>query len=305
MLTRDGAITDPIPDWIFRRGRFVTNLPVLQEIGKAMTASTGRPRGHTWKVLFALLAVAAIQRRVKVVLADAKRTANVLTPEQAEELGLGSRVTYRQVELAVTDLAAGFHWRVNHVTGEARPPRIPMSLDTFTTRLAAEVLPRKLRRAKTIALDSTDAESHFARQSWTPGKTSDAVDGALPESEVELPEKQVNMNGYPFMGADGRYIHCKDPEVREGYRSGKNLGKKELFLGMDLHVATAVPEQGADGFAGLILGFVVRPAGSGKGEAGITLLDSLSEAGMTAKTVLADRGYSYLKAENWAHQLME
>lgn len=310
MLKRDGAIVDPIGPEVFRRARFLGSRPVLQEVGQAMTATTGRPRVHSWETLFFLLALAATIDEGKLLMAKAVRSAKVLTPEQAEQVGLTQPVTYRQMEAAVTDLAAGFGntLRVNRVTGEVteiRPPRIPMSLDTFTTRLVAEVLPRNLRRSQTVAIDSTDAESHFARQSWTPGKTADAVDGALPESEVELPEKRVNRRGYPFLGPDGRYIHCYDKDVREGYRSGKNFAKKQIFLGMDIHLATTVPELGEKGFASLFIGAVIRPAGDGKGEAGIALMDSMAEARLGVKTVLADRGYTYLKAENWADKLME
>lgn len=316
MLKREGAIIDPIPDWIFRRARHIATRPVLREIGEAMTAKTGRPRTHSWDTLFTLLAIAAVNSKNDLLMADAVRAGTVLTPEQkayledvldegSTRLGLKRAVSYRQMESALASLAGAFQFRVNVDTGEVDLPRVSMSLDTFTSRLVSEVLPRKLRRSTTIALDSTDAESHFARQSWTPGKTSDAVDGALPEKDVELPEKRSNNPGYPKRGIDGRFIHCYDDDVREGYRAGKNFGRKELFLGFDLHLATTVPELGADGFASLIIGLVVRPAGDAKGEAGIALIDSMNEAGLPTSTVLADRGYTYLVAENWADQLME
>lgn len=93
--------------------------------------------------------------------------------------------------------------------------------------------------------------------------------------------------------------------MREGYRSGKNFSKKGIFLGFDLHMATTVPQLGASGFASLIIGLVIRPAGDAKGEAGIALIDSMNEAGLPTSTVLADRGYTYLVADSWAGLLME
>ncbi|MDN5746368.1 MAG: hypothetical protein L0H31_14795, partial [Nocardioidaceae bacterium] len=179
MLKREGAIIDPIPDWIFRRARHIATRPVLKEIGEAMTAKTGRPREHSWDTLFTLLAIAAVNSKNDLFMADAVRAGKVLTQEQKEylegaleegstKLGLTKPVKYRQMESALTSLAAAFQFRVNVDTGEVDLPRVSMSLDTFTTRLVSEVLPRKLRRSTTIALDSTDAESHFARQSWTP-----------------------------------------------------------------------------------------------------------------------------------------
>lgn len=316
MLKRDGAIIDPIPDWIFRRARHIATRPVLKEIGEAMTAKTGRPRTHSWDTLFTLLAIAAVNSKNDLFVADAVRAGTVLTEGQIEyleasleegstKIGLRKPVSYRQMESALASLASAFQPRVNVLTGEVHLPRVSMSLDVFTTRLVSEVLPRSLRRSKTIALDSTDAESHFARRSWTPDKTSDAVDGDLPEKEVQLPEKRRNHSGYPKEGSDGRHIHCYDEDVREGYRSGKNLSKKGVFLGFDLHLATTVPELGAEGFASLIIGLVVRPAGDAKGEAGIALIDSMDESGLPTSTVLADRGYTFLVADSWADQLMQ
>lgn len=270
-----------------------------------MTAATGRPRTHTWEVLFTLLAVQAIHDDRRVLLSNAQRVSEVLAPDQSRELGLAGPVTYRQVEAAVADLAAGFHERVNHATGEVLPPRIPMRIDTFLTRLVSEALPRALRRGQTVAIDSTDVESHFKRRSWTPGATADAVDGALPETEVEMPTRRVNYPGYPRRGPSGRWSHCYDPAVTEGYRSGKNLRPKEVFLGFDVHLATPVPELGAPGFAPFILGAVVRPAGDGKGDAGIALLDAMADSGLPTSNVISDRGYTYLRAESWADRLMD
>ena len=57
--------------------------------------------------------------------------------------------------------------------------------------------------------------------------------------------------------------------------------------------------------ASLSFGLVARPAGEDKAEAGLALLDAMTSAGMPMKTVLADRGYTYLKAASWAGPLQD
>lgn len=309
MRTREGAVINSINPEVFRRGRWIATRPVFQEIGQAMRAKTGRPRELPWDTYFTLLAIAAfVGNPGTLTLSEAQKVSRVLTVKQRKTLGLTGPVPYSQIESAAADLADAFNASVDTETGEIiKGPRLAMPLDDFTTRVVAGVLPRHIRRqSSTVAIDSTDAETHFRRRSWTPGKTADAVDGALPPAEVEVSDTpRRNEPGYPKVGDDGRYVHTCDPDMREGYRSGKNGKHKEVFIGMDLHLATAVPELGAPGHASLAFGFVARPAGDGKAEAGLALLDAMSSAGMPMKTVLADRGYTYLKAASWAGPLMD
>ncbi len=75
-----------------------------------------------------------------------------------------------------------------------------------------------------------------------------------------------------------------------------------MFVGLDEHIATAVAELGEASGPHLAVGLATAPAGSSKAAAGLALLDSL-EGLVDVRTVLNDRGYSYLKPESWALQL--
>lgn len=305
-LRREGAILDPVPDWEFQRALHVADQPTLSKVAVEMVAQTGRPRKVPYRTLFVLMAVAAMRGKGQLLLSTAAEVTRVLTPEQREVLGLDGEVAYKLVHAAVADLAVAFSPTANPRTGEIMPPRLSITLDEFVTGVVSEVLPRRLRRLHgTTAIDSTDYESHYLRQSTSTDGNADPMDGKLPLSEVEIADHKENTEGFPKMGADGRLIHTYDDEAREGYRSGKNGKTKETFLGYDIHIAVPVPDEGERGFASLITGATIRPAGDGKAEAGIALLDCLSKARMKPATVLSDRGYTYLRAENWAGQLSD
>lgn len=303
VLKRQGAILDPIPRHDFERARKIAQSPVLQRVARDMTASTGRKRAQSWDAIFTVLALSAVTGG-GLLLSEAHRASARLSAEQRNIVGLTGTIPYSQVESAVTDLCQGFEERVNSRTGECSPPRITMDFDDLTTSLTASVLPRKLRRSRSVAIDSTDFESHYRRRSTNPDKTTDAVDEAPPQRELTAPQVEHRDPTYPKIGDDGRYIHCADHQMREGYRAGKNGRKKETFIGLDLHLGTPVADLDSQGHGSLITGFVARPAGDSKAEAGLALMDSMLHTTGHTELVLADRGYTYLKHENWADQLM-
>lgn len=127
----------------------------------------------------------------------------------------------------------------------------------------------------------------------------DVPDDALPEDGYQPPETGVNEPGWPKTGPDGRYQHSVDPDAREGYRSGKNKGRKETFLGWDLHTATDTASLGCDGRPPLIRALSLAPAGSKKAAPGLEVIDALISMDATPTTILVDRGYTYLKTEDW------
>ncbi len=102
--------------------------------------------------------------------------------------------------------------------------------------------------------------------------------------------------GWPRIGPDGRSQHTLDPDPRSEYRSGQNGRRKERFSGWDIHLLTQVPKFGAPTSLSLALAVATAPAGSDKAAAGILAIDALIAAGMNVQELLADRGYTYLKA---------
>lgn len=128
---------------------------------------------------------------------------------------------------------------------------------------------------------------------------------ALPEEDFVPAKVAVNEKGWPRTGRDGRYQHTVDPDARDGYRAGKNLSRKGVFVGWDLHTATDTPDLGAAARPPLFRALSLAPAGSLKSESGLALVDALASQGHRPEVVLVDRGYSYLKTECWARPLDE
>jgi hypothetical protein len=157
-----------------------------------------------------------------------------------------------------------------------------------------------------FALDSTDLETWARRQSWDRRPDIDETSGAMhPEDEGETVDSADTFRtlDWPRIGPDGRLQHTLDPDPRSGYRSGKNGRRKETFCGWDIHLLTQVPEFGAPTTLSLALAVATAPAGSDKAAAGMLAIDALIAAGVKVRELLADRGYTYLKAHRWARKL--
>ncbi|WP_159043274.1 hypothetical protein [Streptomyces sp. NBRC 110028] len=81
------------------------------------------------------------------------------------------------------------------------------------------------------------------------------------------------MPGWPTAGHDSRLQHTIDPDAREGYRSGTNASPGNVFCGYDLHLAVNARGLGGTEVPFVITAMHLAPAGSHKGDAGITLID--------------------------------
>lgn len=130
------------------------------------------------------------------------------------------------------------------------------------------------------SIDSTDYETHYRRRSWKHHMKPDMPDTALPEDDFsEGKAPSVNEPGWPRTGSDGRLQHTYDPDARDGYRAGKNLGRKGIFVGWDLHLSADTPGLGLAGCPPLIRAAATYPAGSDKSVAGLHLLAALTREG--------------------------
>lgn len=110
---------------------------------------------------------------------------------------------------------------------------------------------------------------------------------------------------FPMQGEDGRLRHSIDPDARDSYRSAKQMMKKSIFLGYDVHIANMTPAATGERHAALAFGIEVAPGGSNKAAAGLRLIDRLNTNGYTVESVCVDRGYSMAKNENWALELIK
>ncbi|MGC2976278.1 hypothetical protein ACPUD8_11250 [Brevibacterium sp. FAM 25378] len=252
-------------------------------------------------MMLVLAMIAAIESNGELFLTRINRVAGRLTAKQRQRIGMERAASYSQVDRALTDLSRAVEETVDNDTGEYTPPKLGMGLDDLASLIVSGVLPEHLKNRPSVAVDSTDYETHRRRRAWR--KTPDVAPGSLPEPDAKPVKPGANESGWPRIGDDGRIQATFDPDAREGYRAGKNLSPKGVFVGWDLHFAACVGESPEDAVAPLTTAFSIKPAGDYKADGGLGVLDALIRDDRGPDTALVDRGYSYLSAENWAREL--
>lgn len=292
---------------VFDRAVIITSQPWAEELEEALTERVGRPRTHRPTTLLALLTVTALESGGTVLLTGAVSAATRLSVQQQTRIDLNGPVHVRQLSSLLHDIEASLAPRVNPRTGEVRGPRYPYPLEVLCTQIISSVIPpEQLPATATQAIDSTDIESYSARRSWSSDGKPDVTPGGLPEKAGgEKKRRCPAMPGWPKTGTDGRLQHTIDPDVKEGYRSGKGRAPKTTFLGFDAHISVDVADCGAEHRASLIRGLALAPAGSSKADAGIRLIDALRATGVPLVCIISDRGYTYGRVEKWAGPLAD
>lgn len=286
----------------------------------SLTSHTGAPRQVSWRTVLVVYVTAGI-RGGDMLLTLVQKTA----AEMLRDGLLPAKVSYCQLwdnlDHFTTALDAGYvvsahthELEVNKTTGDVTDcPKgctggRPITRELFSALLLqASAFPAGMTMSTTVfALDSTDKETWAARKSWAKLPDIDQSSGAVrPEDEGEKVDSQDSFTtpGWPRLGHDGRAQHSGDLDARTGYRSGKNMRRKEVFIGFDAHIGTPVPEFGDQEMPHVALTLVTAPAGSDKAAAGILAVDALRAVGYDIKELLSDRGYTYLDAEKWANAL--
>lgn len=291
---------------VFDRAVIITSQPWAAELEQALTERVGRQRTHRPTTLLTLLAVTALESGGTILLTGAVSAATRLSVTQRHQIDLTGPVYVQQLSRLLGDIESALKPRINLRTGEIREPRYPHPLEMLCTQIIISVIPNRLPATTTQAIDSTDIESYSARRSWSSDGKPDVAPGGLPEKAADEKKRRSPATpGWPKLGMDGRHQHTIDPEVREGYRSGKGRAPKGIFLGFDAHISVDVADRGAEHRASLIRGLVLAPAGSSKADAGIRLIDAIKAAGAPVDCVINDRGYSYGKVEKWAGPLAD
>lgn len=273
----------------------------LAQVETDMVSAIGRPRETSWEVLFVLVALTAMHGKGELILKAIPRIAAGLNPSQCFHLRLKKEVAYSQVESAFADLEAAVLPAIDPETGEVlKDARLTIPLEDLCNLVVRASIPGCVEEPSDQAVDSTHHETWARRRSWAKD-APDVATGSLPQEDYKLGERAASESGWPRRGHDGRHQHSADPDARDGYKSGKNLSRSEVFLGYDLHLATDVSALGSIvGSPPVIRSMHLAPAGSSKGVAGLALLDSARRVGSPLSRLLVDRGYSYLKAGTWA-----
>lgn len=122
--------------------------------------------------------------------------------------------------------------------------------------------------------------------------------------EDEKPSRSSGTSRWPRTGNDGRNQHSVDPDARDGYRSGKNMERKSIFLGYHVHIAVDIPTLGGTPVTPLACAIDVVAAGDSSPAAALRIIDTLTEHGTPVDHVIADRGYTYATAASWALPLI-
>lgn len=283
-------------------------------LGSNLDSRHGAPMQVSWRTLLVIFTVHGIKKS-NMILLDIEETGSELFVEGLLPGVRRKGVSYDQIRDNLRRIAKAIEngdVLVPHNTrlcqmlrGELHDAPSDcgggglLTPELFSARLLRASVPEDVARTTSFAVDSTDYETCAVRRSWKKlpdVEVSDEIDlSAASQDDFATPD-------WPRRGADGREQHSLDPDARAGYRSGKNMRRKEVFLGYDLHIIVPVPELGQEPVPHVALSLSTAPAGADKAAAGVRAIDAL-RAGHTVNTLLNDRGYSYRVPEAWASPL--
>lgn len=302
MPRKQRQLADSVANETFNRAVTALDQPFVEDLQQQMTASTGRPRAHTWRTLLTVLLIDALERPGELLCTRACHVAERLTPRQRARIGLTGRLTYRQLTGAVEALGRAATETADPSTGEVGSK---VSLSDLLTNIVRAPIPDDLLSHTTVAIDATDLETYYSPHGRTNARAGNraAQGAATAEDQSLVPPRRQRGSDLPVLGADGRMQYTVDPDAREGYRAGKNLKPKETFIGFNLHIAVGVPPEGKRAQAALAQGLVFCPAGADSDRAGLQVIDALTRQGDAVDRVCVDRGYSYRLAAGWAREL--
>ncbi len=207
-----------------------------------------------------------------MVLTQAVDTIAEIHPAKQRDLGIVDRSTYRMFWHRFTLLASTLETTGLSVPGEDRR----MDVHEFVSRVIDASIPPTYAVRPFVALDDTAFETWARRRPW--GKTPALDPGRqLPDDIETVPNGAVSESGWPRTAPDGKPLHTKDPDAREGHRSGKNGKPGNIYTGYEAHI---------------VLGMHLVPASSHRGIAAVKLVDSVLARGREIREIAADRGYT-------------
>ena len=239
--------------------------------GMLLTAVHGRP-AHLRRVHQALLALDPNERQRLGILAEWKTGSHLLTYRQVE----------RTFALVVTALS------------KDKPDGTPSEqlAETLDRLLEASITVLGEPASSSYAVDWTDHET------WSrppPKKQSRLPDDSEPPTDDT---KQPTPDGDGDGDGDQR---CADPEASWGHRRGNHPGQKdEAFYGYYLQAATTVNDEHGPQVPELARRMLLSSCHVDPPPAFVPVLQRMANDNITIADVLADSGYAYRIAKNWA-----
>lgn len=169
-------------------------------------------------------------------------------------------------------------------------------------KLIASTVPASYSRTVSVAIDGSGIES-FGKSKWREVSLDQLAAGDPAEGEGSDGPRDGEVPSRP--AAQERERYSADPDARAGYRTKTYDSKSNHNFGYDLTAFVAVPRvNGPDIGPKLLIGMRVLPAAQSVTAPAIDLLDRLAEEGYDIDDVIADRGYSHKRPEDWAEQLL-
>ena len=224
----------------------------------------GRP-AHLRRVHQALIVLSEQERRRLGVIAAWRDGEHLLT--------------YRQVERT-------FHLIVRALS-ERKPDGRPSETlsDVMDTLIEASVQVLGPPQSTALAVDWTDYESFYR----PPRKRRAEGEQAEPLPEDAEPQTR------------GKERECADPEASWGHRRGDSPGQKdEAFFGCYLQAATTVTEENGGEVPELVRRISLTSCEIDPPGAFVAVLQRMAKDPIALGDVLADSGYAYRVAEDWA-----
>lgn len=305
-------------------------MPIIDAITTILDGNRrGRKRALPWRALFVAMYLAGAGDATEEHCTRMHAALCALTPSQRHALDVRHVVFgYSQIESGMQTLEDEIGRPIVRDSKTGKPKVVDgkvvrrdgklfennINEQTIANAWIAASLPDNLPSSPTVAIDSTDHETWAARRSRTTlvevEETLDDLETS-PECEDGPAEHFVTQRGtgrrFPYTDPrDDRLRHSLDADATDGYRSGKRMERKNVFVGYDIHLSADVARHGGALLPGLVRSMFVAPAGSHKGEAGLQLLRHAEANTRTEITdVVCDRGYSMAAADRWARPLIE
>jgi hypothetical protein len=257
-------------------------------LGMLTALSDGRP-AHLRRVHEALRSLPAQQQWQLGVLAQWKTGPHLLTYRQVERTfmlivrALSKEKPDGEPSQALCEVMDALLEASVQVLGE--PPSSSYAVD-WTDQETWSRPPRKRRAGpESDEPRSEDAEHPTPQQSAASAEAENAE--GLPENaDQDTPGKDTN---------------CADPEASWGHRRGDGPGQKdEAFYGYYLQAATIVKDENGPEVPELARRILLTSCHIDPPTAFVGVLQRMTATGITLSDALADSGYAYRQAENWA-----
>lgn len=268
---------------------------LVSAVDRVLNAVTGRPRICTGRAFLVSMSMHGVTGGQMVLTTAAAKTVAKFTPSQLRELGLSAPPTYNMLWDAFRKITAALE--AGTVTDD---DGTTVTADQFAVRIIAASIPDTYTLTESAAIDGTDFETWSRRRSWGNKDSLSTAGTQIPDGTLIKPtKKHVPEAGFPIVGLDGLLQNTKDPDARDGYRSGHDARQSDVYAGYELHLATQIRTIGGSEVPHLLTGVMVTPAGSHRGTAAVRTIEGMTAVGHVINDLCADRGYTPVRPDRF------